>query len=1372
MNLKASKIFVKETLIFKELLWGKTEYIYSEALGTKMQFSPKFETKYATIVELLRWRANQQPDKQAYIFMTNGNVEGASLSYGELDRQARAIAAQLQKSQVKGARVLLLYPQSLEFLAAFFGCLYAGAIAIPVPAPEASRLKRTLPRLQAIAKDAQGSFVLTTRGIISLVKQQSEPNPEFEAMHWLATEEVDLELAEDWQSPNITSDALAYLQYTSGSTSTPKGVAISHKNILFHCANLQKACGYGEDSVTVTWMPYFHDYGLVEGLLEPLYNGTPCYYMSPFSFIRRPFHWLQTISRYRATHSQAPNFAYEQCLRRITPEQKLELDLSSWQMAGNAAEPINPKVLESFIQTFAPCGFRPQAMCPAYGLAEATLLVSAGLSTEAPIILDLQPAALERGRVVKADDSEKVVRRLVGCGNLVGDTQVAIVNPQTLTRCASDEIGEIWVSDPSVAQGYWQRKEETDATFQAYITDTGEGPFLRTGDLGFIYDEQLFITSRIKDVIIIRGTNHYPQDIEWTVQESHPALRPENGAAFAVEVDGEERLVIAQEIERGYLRKLDTDKVMETIRRVVAEEHEIQIYAVLLLKPGTLPKTSSGKIQRSGCRRDWLNGDLNVVASWQSPVVNGTESVKSDRSFGLETNGASNGWHNSLYSTASIQSRKVDTTLNNSVKDSKAKTDELIQWLRGYANERVNSRLMDERRCIPPYIVLDLGNRGLLGLQVPEEQGGLALNNSDTMRIMEQLGAIDQSMALVVFNHNILGTRPILKYGQSLLQKELIPLLATGRELAAFAVSEPGAGSNPRGISTTAIPEGDGVWRLEGTKYWSGLAAWAGVINVFAQTLDHKGQPKGISGFAVRQGTPGLRQGPECMTLGMRGMIQNTIYLEGARVTENQLLGQVGRGMDAAQDAMMYGRLIIGAFGLGGMKRCAQLMLRYASRRSISTGRLLDNPVTLGRLGELNAKIAGLETLIARMTSLLDRGHVLPIEPYIVCKIAGAEFFWQATDSLIQLLGGRGYLENNIAPQLLRDARVCRIFEGPTETLNMYLGSRTLNQNEELHQFLSQGLNAPDIANNLQGVAAQIQERHLGSQSPFADRTTSMRWAAALAGEISTYAILLAVLKEAYSYSGSERLSRAMEWAQLNFDQKCKAALGGSPSEAILADGEVTSSIIANYTQTIGDLEQTLAGEDQGLDEFLRIERKENNQLRSEIAFSNADINSDEKARELNDFISPNSASLAETIAPIESDSLHNVESIQNWIINLLQQEWKIPVSSIDPSKSFADYGLDSVMAVNLAQELEDWLGWPVEATIVWNFPTIESLAHHLVSELQSQAKTKQTDKQQLGIDKPTTGEVLDVEGTPKDLDTLSEDEIAKLLAEEIAKVQ
>jgi acyl-CoA synthetase (AMP-forming)/AMP-acid ligase II len=570
----------------------------------------------STLIELLRGRALQKPEDRAYTFLIDGKTEGPSLNYGELDRKARSIGALLQQHSERGERALLLYPQGLEVIAAFCGCLYGGFIAIPVPPPDGGRMKRTLPRLRAIVKDAQASIVLTTSQIISLVENVRSDFPEFEEMRWIDTEQVDLKLAEEWQDPEVNSDMLAYLQYTSGSTSTPKGVMISHKNLMFHSAYLNRACGYTPDSITATWMPYFHDYGLVEGLIQPLYNGTPCYVMSPFAFVKRPIQWLQTISRYKATHSQAPNFAYDQCIRRIKPEQRDSLDLRSWQAAGNAAEPINPKVMERFFETFEPCGFRWNAFAPAYGLAEATLLVSTNPVQETPVLCILDAAALEKNRVVEAKkQQENGVRTLPGCGRLVCETKVAIVHPEKLTQCGSDEVGEIWVSDPSVTQGYWNRPEETKETFQAYIADTGVGPFLRTGDLGFLKDGELFITGRIKDLIIIRGTNHYPQDIEWTVQQTHPALRPDYGAIFSVEVGGEERLVIVQEVER-HVQNLDTEEAIANIRQAVAEEHELQAYAVVLVKPGNIEKTSSGKIQRRACRSKFLSGELDVIADW------------------------------------------------------------------------------------------------------------------------------------------------------------------------------------------------------------------------------------------------------------------------------------------------------------------------------------------------------------------------------------------------------------------------------------------------------------------------------------------------------------------------------------------------------------------------------------------------------------------------------------------------------------------------------------------------------------------------------------------------------------------------------------
>ncbi|HBL14898.1 MAG TPA: AMP-dependent synthetase, partial [Cyanobacteria bacterium UBA11162] len=517
-------------------------------------------------------------------------------------------------------------------------------------------------------------------------------------------------------------------------------------------------------------------------------------------------------------------------------------------------------------------------------------------------------------------------------------------------------------------------------------------------------------------------------------------------------------------------------------------------------------------------------------------------------------------------------------------------TDDLIAWLRSYANERINSRLIDERRCIPPYIVLDFGNRGLLGMQVPQSYGGLGLSNVDTLRIMEQLGAIDPTLSLFVGLSNILGIRPILNYATPTVKDELLPLLATGRELAAFALTEPIAGSNPQAISSSAIPDGNGGWRLQGTKIWSGSAAWAGAINVFVQNIDSSGKGSGVSGFVVRQGTKGLRQGPEALTMGMRGMIQNTIYFEDVPVTPENLLGAPGKGMNAAQDAMMYGRLAIGASSVGGMKRCAQLMLRYATVRSISTGRLLDNPTTLARLSDLTAAITAVETLIAKIAELLDTGHIVPVDAYVVAKIAGPEFLWQAADHLVQLLGGRGYIETNIAPQILRDARILRIFEGPTETLTMFLGSRVINQSEELHQFLCDRLNTKSVSEHLKLAADKINDRCTGTHAPFSDRTSAIRWAYTLTGEVALYAILLAALQDSAQRNVSEQCDRAIQWATLKFEQTLTKALTGTPAESVLLNANQTTDLISSYTETIGNLEQTLAGEDHELDHLLKLQ--------------------------------------------------------------------------------------------------------------------------------------------------------------------------------------
>ncbi len=571
-----------------------------------------------TLVDLLRYRAADHPDRLAYTFLVDGERQEARLTYGELDQQARTIAARLTADGIaKGERALLLYPSGLEYMAAFFGCLYAEVVAVPAYPP---RHKRTLPRIQAIAASAGPKAILSTASTRAAIEGFLMDAPELQSPLWLLTDSLDLSLAETWRMVPVDGAALAFLQYTSGSTATPKGVMVSHGNIMYNEQMVKYGMAHTSESSFVSWLPPYHDMGLIGNLLQPLYIGAPCIFMSPTDFLEEPFRWLAAISRYRAHTSGAPNFAYDLCVDKITPEQRETLDLSCWRVAYNGAEPVRHETIQRFAETFAPCGFRPEAFYPCYGLAEATLFVSGGLQTAKPKFHPLSAAALERDRVVTPDGESEDARTLAGCGQTWLDQKIAIVDPQTSTACPADRVGEIWISGPNVAQGYWNVPEETERTFRARLADTGEGPFLRTGDLGFIRGGELFITGRLKDLIIIRGHNHYPQDIELTVEKSHPALQPACGAVFAVEVENQERLVIAQEVKRAYLRKLDVDEVVSAIREAVSQAHELSIYAVLLLKPGAIPKTSSGKIQRHACREGFRNGELNVVAEWRMPI--------------------------------------------------------------------------------------------------------------------------------------------------------------------------------------------------------------------------------------------------------------------------------------------------------------------------------------------------------------------------------------------------------------------------------------------------------------------------------------------------------------------------------------------------------------------------------------------------------------------------------------------------------------------------------------------------------------------------------------------------------------------------------
>ncbi|CAD5983311.1 fatty acyl-AMP ligase [Planktothrix agardhii] len=566
--------------------------------------------KFSTLVELLRYRASSQPERIAYIFLRDGETEEARLTYRELDQKARAIAAHLQSLAAEGERGLLLYPPGLEFISAFFGCMYAGVVAIPAYPP---RRNQNLLRLQAIIADSQARFTLTNSALFPSLENQWAKDSELAAMQWVVTDKIDHHLSSDWQEPTLEKNSLAFLQYTSGSTGTPKGVMVSHYNLLINSADLDRGWGHDQNSAIVTWLPTFHDMGLIYGVIQPLYKGFLCYMISPASFMERPLRWLQAIADKKATHSAAPNFAYDLCVRKIPAEKRASLDLSRWRMALNGAEPVRAEVLERFAEAFQISGFKATALCPGYGLAEATLKVTAVSYDSPPHFYRVNANALEQNKIIAATETDTNVHTLVGCGWTTIDTKIVIVDPETLKPCLPEIVGEIWVSGTTIAQGYWGKPQETQETFQAYLADTGAGPFLRTGDLGFIKNGELFVTGRLKEIILIRGRNNYPQDIELTVQNSHPALRPSCGAAFTVEGKGEERLVVVQEVERTWLRKIDIDEVKRAIRKAVVQEYDLQVYAIALIRTGSLPKTSSGKIQRRSCRAKFLEGSLEIV---------------------------------------------------------------------------------------------------------------------------------------------------------------------------------------------------------------------------------------------------------------------------------------------------------------------------------------------------------------------------------------------------------------------------------------------------------------------------------------------------------------------------------------------------------------------------------------------------------------------------------------------------------------------------------------------------------------------------------------------------------------------------------------
>jgi len=552
-----------------------------------------------------------KPDNLAYTFI-DGQEERENLTFSRLDYRARAVAARLQSMATVGDRALLLYPPGLEYIIAFMGCIYAGVIPVPAYPPQSSQMKRHLPRLQSVFADAQPCIILTVSSQLASCELVFPKTAGTGPKHWLVTDTITDDCANRWVEPKLTPDSLAFLQYTSGSTAFPKGVMITHRNLLHNESLIKKAFEHTADSLVVGWLPLYHDMGLIGNVLQPLYLGIRCVLMSPISFLQDPLQWMSTISRYKAATSGGPNFAYELCAQKMRKGDRLNLDLSSWKVAYSGAERVRHETIERFTHAFEAFGFRREAFYPCYGLAEATLIVSGGKVSSPPISKSFSSISLERDKLAKLAAPAERVRTLIGCGQSLQEPGILIVDPESFVECEPGKIGEIWVSGESVAAGYWQKKEQTETVFHAFTVNPKKGPFLRTGDLGFIFEGELFISGRLKDLIIIGGYNYHPEDIELTVEKCHSVLRPGCGAAFSIDTDKEEKLVIVQEVKRQH-RKANLEEAIFAIRKAVAEEYGLQVHAVVLIRTGSIPKTSSGKIQRHACRSRFLEKRFDVL---------------------------------------------------------------------------------------------------------------------------------------------------------------------------------------------------------------------------------------------------------------------------------------------------------------------------------------------------------------------------------------------------------------------------------------------------------------------------------------------------------------------------------------------------------------------------------------------------------------------------------------------------------------------------------------------------------------------------------------------------------------------------------------
>ncbi|MEM6792724.1 MAG: AMP-binding protein [Acidobacteriota bacterium] len=1222
-----------------------------------------------TLVDVLKRRASDHGHDIALSFV--GNLEKPDLTFEELANDAECIARALRCRITPRQRVILMLEPGPGFPRSLFGCFFAGAIAVPAALPDPRRLARTLPRLRAILEDAHPALIVTTESFRSAAA-------DFATQKIPPMVTVDELLEAGREAPSYTGhpkpESLAFLQYTSGSTASPKGVMITHVSIMRELECLRGGWDYRErETRALMWVPDFHDDGLVHGNLLPVYLGYRCWRMAPSDLVRAPRKWLEVISKNRITHSGGPNFAFALALRQKDAD-FADLDLSSWRMAYNAAEPIRYAVVEEFIRRLEPAGFQAKALTPSYGLAEATLLVSAAEVDKPFRSLQVDPEVLEKsGRALIQPEG----RTIVSCGVAAPGVELKIVDANSLEVLPDLRVGEILVGSNCLAEGYWMRPIESEETFIEL-----EGPgrrFLRTGDLGFLHRGDLYVTGRLKDLIIIRGRNLYPQDLELTAESADPAVRAGCVAAFSVDSpdDGEGVALIAE------VQSADSPGVAQRIFESIVEFHDVAPQSVTLIPKRSLPKTSSGKIQRHACRRALDEGALEILSSYrpgQKTVQNAAPAPKDQ----TETDGRS------------------------------ARAESLIEWLRVWG-PNLDLRQMDEARALGPQVLLDLGSRGFFALRLTEQQGGLGLSDREAVEVYRQLGSLDLGLTTLVLGQNALGSEVLASHAHPEVRESVLPEIARGRVLTCFALSEEASASDPRGMMSRARPDGLGGWTLDAEKRWVGSAGWAHNVVIFVRT------ESGVSAFSVDRHRAGVEIGPEIPTFGVRSISQASVRLSQVPVRPADLLGEVGDGIGIAEQAFVRGRLGLAAASAGLISRALVMAGRFAAGREISTGSLLEHPVAQTRLLEMEASVTALDALCREIADRLEDSWEEAVDAAAAAKNAGARLAGEAADSLMQTYAARGYLESSEVPRLYRDARLLRIYEGTTETLAAYLGSRLENRPEAIERWLIPGSTAESLSEGQRILSSAALELE-------ASRPQRKQWLQQHLGELFQWALLRSSTERATAPGPGEAaaLARAGSWAQRRFEQTLHSALAEAKNGSRVSFDELKQTIdshAARLGPPASDVgtspaipklrEMTESPSPLGAEAGASSRRPGRDRNPIEVSADRAPAPAFKASTSESPETAPSQPTSAQE-ASLNSSASPSVLEYRSWIAKWLAEEAGVRPEEIDFDQRFAAYGIDSVTGVLLADHLGQQIDKELDADLLWRFPTPAALAEAL----------------------------------------------------------